>query len=176
MVNLVESKKIHELRKELIGLAQSAMLISYRAGEILKEIRDKELWKIQSESFASFYSDPELGYRKDNVSRAIKLVENFELNEVVHTPLWKVYAILPYVTKRNKKKLIEKADSLSIGDLRYELSGIDKGTKELREPGMPKMYKCNQCKGIKGVQFIELCHCGWTPDQIDEAEKLIDKI
>jgi hypothetical protein len=170
------SKRIHSLRNELLGLVQNAMLISYRAGEILKEVRDKELWKGQYESFVSFYSDPELGYRKDNVSRAIKLVENFKLEEVANVPLWKTYAILPYVNKENKKELLEKAETLSLGDLRHELSGGLDSKGKLKQVEMPKIYECKHCKGMRGISWDVLCHCGWTPRQIELVGKLIDKI
>lgn len=170
--------RIHQLREELLGICQQANRYAFRMGEILKEIRDKKLWEGQYESFRAFYSDEEISLEESSVFRAIQLVERFPgLSErLAHVPVSKLYTIMPHVNKDNREQLIEMASSLSRSDLIHQLQPGEKEKAIGDDLALPKIYRCNQCKRIKGVSFSQLCHCGWTPKQIEIVSKAIDKI
>ena len=173
----LQQNRAHELRQEIIQLRISATEQFFRLGEILKEIRDEEYWKMGWESFDAYFSDPELGLKSSTVYHAIKMIETFPNREkLLGIPVSRLVMIAPHVTSDNREKLIEAAKGLSRSDLRHELltHGLEP-TKEEIIP-IPKIYGCKTCKRVKGVRFDGLCHCGWTKEQIEYIGKLIDKI
>jgi hypothetical protein len=172
-----KAKRGHELREELLSIKLVATEHFFRTGEILKEVRDDELWNAGWDTFESYYADPDLGMKTSTVYHAIKLVETFpEWRKLVEIPISKLVMIAPHITKKNESELIVAAKSLSRGDLRHELMthGLEPGKQTM--PKIPKIYPCNTCKNMKGIRFDDLCHCGWTSDQIEGVGKLIDKI
>jgi len=166
------------LHQQLIGLKESAVKHFYRLGRIMKEVRDNELWKAMNHpSFKSYFSDPELGFEDSSVYRAISVVEKFpDPERLAHVPLGKIYIILPYVTDKNRNKLLELAGGLSRGDLIHQLGPGKEPDEDHRFMPIPKIYRCDTCKKIKGVSFNLLCHCGWTPKQIETISRAIEKI
>lgn len=172
-----DAKRAHELREELKAIKLIATEHFFRTGEILKEVRDKDYWRAGYESFEAWYADPELGMKTSTVYHAIKLVETFlDWRKLIDIPISKLIMIAPHVTKKNEPDLIVASRSLSRGDLRHEL--ITYGLEPEKQTGsiLPKVYPCKSCGGLKGVRFDGLCHCGWTPEQINHMGKLIDKI
>ena len=119
-------EKLHQLKQELVELRNKGMMVYYRLGEIMKEVYDQELWRESYESFAAFCADSELSFDYSNVMRAIKIVQNFQLEEVVHVPEGKLVAILPYLKSKDKKELLQMAATLSRSDLRQELMDFQK--------------------------------------------------
>lgn len=175
-LDVQRGEKLHKLSNELRELVTSATMHVYRLGEIMKMVRDEELWRESYESFASFYSDPEFDFNKGTVSRAIKMVELFKPEEVAQAPLGKIYDILPHITKENKKELLKMASGLSRSDLRHQLD-----TKRLVEARpklalLPKIYPCEKCGKSKGISFEQLCHCGWSVKQVEYVGKLINHL
>ena len=175
-LTLGQAERFHQLTEELKGLAGTAMMHLYRLGEIMKEVRDQELWKAGYDSFKAFYSDPELDYSESSVWRSIKMVENFTLEELNGVQVGKMYVILPHVEESNKAELLRMAESLSRGDLIHQLNIKRLVEKVPKIEKMPRIYPCNVCGGAKGIAWEQLCHCGWTPKQIEYVGKLIDKI
>ena len=177
MTSKTLAQTAHDLREELLAIKLVTTEHFFRTGEILKEIRDEEYWKTGYESFEAYYSDPDLGFKTSTVYHAIKLVETFpKWNKVIDIPISKLIMIAPHVTEGNEIDLVVASRSLSRGDLRHEL--MTHGLKPEQKVGVtvPKTYACNTCGGLKGVSFEGLCHCGWTPDQIENIGKQIDDI
>ena len=168
--------KLHAYRQELLTLCSTAVNSAYRMGEIMKEVRDDELWRGAYQSFDAFYSDPELGFEKSSVYRAIKMVENFTLEEVGHVPLGKLNVILPHITKENKQEMVRMAESLSRSDLQHQLVVKRLATEIPKIEYFPKVYPCKVCHKLKGVSWEGLCHCGMNPKQVEIISKLIEKI
>ena len=173
-----EGARLHELRTELLGLVETATEHFFRMGVIMKEVRDKELWRGGYQSFGAFYSDPEFSFKKSSVYHAIRLVEVFpEWKPLVDVPVSKLMLIAPHMTEKNRDDLVDHARSLSASDLYHHME-----TQHLVSPGvsayetMPKIFPCNVCKRAKGITFDMLCHCGWTPEQIDHVSQLIDSV
>ena len=172
-----EADKAHELREELKVIKEAANEHFFRMGEVLREIKDKEYWKMGWASFEAYYSDPELSIPSSTVYHSIKVVDKFsDWKKIVDIPISKLIAIAPHVNEKNRTDLIVASRVLSRGDLRHEL--LDHGLQPERKTvlAMPKVYPCKVCKKMKGLGFDDLCHCGWTPSQIEAVGKLIDKI
>jgi len=167
-----------ELHKRLLLLSVNTTRNFFEFGEILKEIRDKQLWNaLGCGSFAAYFSDPELSLSKSTVYHAIALVEHFpEWRSMMPVPISKLIAIVPHLTDENKPKLLEYAAGLSRSDLAQELSKyqIVNGIEKYKE--LPKIYWCNECKKIKGIFYNELCTCGWTEEQKSRLDELLKDI
>ena len=167
----------NQLHQELLTLKLTATHHFYRLGEIMREVRDKKLWQVMDyESFEAYFSDPELDFERASVYRAIQTVEKFKLEEVAHVPVGKIFVILPYVTDENKPKLLQAAAGLSRGDLIHEVREGGGDEKVSSPYALPKIYRCKDCRKIKGVSFDGLCHCGWTPQQIEIVSKAIANV
>ena len=176
-LTVTEGVRLHELRGELKNLAESATEHFCRLGEIMKEVRDSELWRGEYESFEGFYSDPDFSFKKSSVYHAIKLVEVFpKWNELVDVPVSKLMMVAPYLTEKNQDELLSQARTLSTSDLYTQLSLMNLATKLVRFDPLPKTYPCNVCGKSKGIQFKDLCHCGWTLKQTKIVGEVIDKI
>lgn len=172
-----EAKRAHDLREELKKIGVVTREHFFRTGEILREIRDEELWMTGYESFEAYYSDPELGFKTSTVYHAIKLVDKFpNWKKVLDIPISKLIMVAPHVTKENKSALVVASRALSRGDLRHELMSHGLEPEARKGIDIPKVYPCKTCRGIKGVRFDGLCHCGWTPEQIEHISKLIEKV
>src|SRR3990167_983578 len=163
----VIGEKLHQLKQELVELRNKGMMVYYRLGEIMKEVYDKELWRESYESFSAFCADSELSFDYSNVMKAIKIVQNFQLEEVVHVPEGKLVAILPYLKHKDKKELLQLATSLSRSDLRQELMETEREKIESNFKPMPKIYACKVCLKVKGVYIRDLCHCGKPPKVVE---------
>ena len=168
--------KLHAYRQELLSLSGLAVKSAYRMGEIMKAVRDDELWRGAYQSFDAFYSDPELGFEKSSVYRAIKMVENFTLEVVRDVPLSKLNVILPHITKENKQEMVRMAESLSRSDLQHQLVVKRLATEIPKIEYFPKVYPCKVCHKLKGVSWEGLCHCGMNLKQVEIISKLIEKI
>ena len=174
---MAEAGRIHKLRQELLDLAVSATEHFFRLGEIMKEVRDDELWRAGYESFAAFFSDPELDYKKSSVYHAIKLAELFpKWKKLTDVPVGKLILIAPHVDSTNKEALIKDARGMAHSDLRHELVVKKLIEKDPKLKTFPKTYPCSVCSKVKGVNFDSLCHCGWTKEQIEHIRKLIDRV
>lgn len=166
--------RLHELREELHGLVYTATEHFFRMGVIMKEIRDKELWKAGYQSFGSFYSDPEFSFKKSSVYHAIRFVEVFpDWKPLIDVPVSKLMLVAPHINEKNRDQMVEDARTLSASDLWHKLTT---GEQRSAYGEMPKIFPCNVCHGVKGVSFDMLCHCGWTPGQIEIISKAIDKV
>jgi hypothetical protein len=175
---IVQADRANELHQELIKLGLSATAHFFRLGEILKEIRDNDFWKVLGyESFIAYFSDPELGYAKSSVYSAIKVVEMWpEWKSVADVPVSKLIAIAPHINKENETELLALARGNSKSDLDHELVVRQMVKAGNAYQNLPKVYLCNVCARVKGVNFDGLCHCGWTKKQIEYVSTLIEKI
>jgi len=173
---LVQSKaeREEELHQRLISLSAVNARNFFEFGEVLKEIRDDELWKTGGyDSFDAYFSDPELSLSRSSVYHAIALIEHFpEWRELMPIPVSKLIMIVPHLTNENKPKLLEYATGLSKSDLKIQLESLGTQEEHSYRP-LPKIYWCNGCKRIKGVYHNELCTCGWTPEQIKKLLELV---
>ena len=165
----------HELHQELLQLKATATVHFYRLGEIMKEIRDQRLWEAMGhESMRAYIADPELDFEEGSVYRAIKLTETFpDVKRLEHVPVGKLLVILPHVNEGNLEDLLKSAAALSRSDLIHQLDTGEMEERHLSVLPLPKIYRCNECKKVKGVFFHNLCHCGWTPKQIEIISKAI---
>lgn len=176
-LEISRGEQLHRLREELLKLAKTASEYYFRMGEIMKEIRDNELWRESYESFAAFYSDPELDFNKSSVSRAIRFVETFpEWQKFIDIPVGKIDMIVPHINERNRNELVNMARALSRSDLRHQLMVKRIAEVEPRFEPLPKIYPCLTCGKAKGISWDGLCHCGMTPKQIEHVSKLIERI
>ena len=172
-----DAKRADYLRQELIRLRITAAEQFFKLGDILKEIRDKEYWKMGYHSFETYFADPEIGLRRSTAYHAIKLVETFkDWSKYTNIPVSKLIMIAPHINEKNKTDLIVAEGSLSRSDLRHEL--LSHGYEPERSKGvqLPKIHECNVCHGAKGIRWDDLCHCGWTAKQIEHVGKLVDKV
>ena len=171
------ANRLFELREELLGLASTATAHFFRLGEIMREIRDNELWCGQYESFGAFYSDPDLGYKKSSVYHAIKLVEMFpQWKEVADIPLGKLIMIAPHISETNREELVSEARALSGSDLHHQLILKNLATIDKKFASFPKVYPCAKCGKVAGITFRDLCHCGWPQDHLKKIENFIDNL
>ena len=177
MKDITIANRLFKLRKELLGLAKSATEHFFRLGEIMKEIKDDELWREQYESFGAFYSDPDLGYKKSSVYHAIKLIEMFpRWQEIADIPLGKLIMIAPHITETNREEIVSQARALSKSDLHHQLVLKNLATIDKKFKAFPKIYPCSICGKVAGITFRDLCHCGWPPDHLKKIEDFIDRL
>jgi len=170
-------ERLHQLRKELLKLVVSATEHYFRLGELMKEIRDNELWRESYESFAAFYSDPELDFHRSSVYRAIKYVEILpEWQKFIDIPVGKLDVIAPHINEKNRNELVNLARALSRSDLYHQLRVKRIAEVEPRFQPLPKIYPCSTCGKARGISWDGLCHCGWTPGQIEIISKAIERI
>lgn len=175
--DLDRGSRLHQLREELGELKATAFQAYFRLAEIMKEIRDDELWREGYESFTAFCASEDIGFTFSHVKNAIVTLERFpdykQLSDIAYS---KLQDIGPYLTAKNREDLIEKARSLSRSDLKHELNEM--GLSQREDPGwyLPKIWNCEVCGKVRGVRFEGLCHCGWTPKQIEYVSKIIDKV
>lgn len=176
-LDIPRGERLHQLRQELLKLAETATSHFFRLGEIMKEIRDEELWRESYESFRTFYCDPELGYKQSSVYHAIRLVELFpEWQKFVDIPIRKLQAIAPHVDETNRNEMINMARELSTSDLRHQLMVKRIAEVEPQLAPLPKIYPCRQCGKARGIDWDGLCHCGMTDRQIEIISKAIERM
>ena len=175
--NLVVGERLHELRLELRDLAETATAHFCRLGEIMKEIRDNELWQGQYESFEAFFSDPEFSFKRSSVYHAIRLVEVFpKWQELKDVPVSKPIMVVPHLNEQNRDELVGQARTLSTSDLYTQLSLLNTMQGLTDRPSLPKVYPCSTCGKAKGISWKDLCHCGYTIKQVKIISEVIDKI
>lgn len=166
------------LYQRLLSLTRDTTRNFFEFGEILKEIRDNQLWINQGyDSFAAFFSDPELAYSKSSVYHSIALVENFPDWREWPTmpPVSKLIMLVPHLTDENKPKLLEYAHGLSRGDLKHELESVEVVNPTKTYVPLPKVYHCQDCGKLKGVFWEDLCTCGFTPEQLSRIKGIIEE-
>ena len=172
------AERASELHKELRNLSVYTTRSFFRMGEIMKEIRDKNLWvAMDYDSFEAYYSDAELSYSRSSVYHAISLAERFPgWRKMPSVPIRKLIRIAPHINDDTKEELLKLASGLSSSDLDKELH--DRGYKDAdpRFRGLPKIYRCNNCNGVKGVFHQDLCTCGWTKEQLERLTVLIKEV
>ncbi len=158
---VVKTERGSELHQRLISLSVNTTRNFFEFGEILKEIRDNELWLAMGyETFESYFADPELSLSKSSVYHAISLVEHFpEWREIMPVPISKLIMIIPYLNEENKPKLLECATGLSRSDLKNELSAYRIVDKGLSYEPVPTIYRCRRCGKIRGVFVEDVCVC-----------------
>lgn len=172
-----EGARLHELRQQLLGLVATATEHFFRMGVIMKEIQDKELWRGQYQSFGAFYSDPEFSFKKSSVYHAIRLVEVFpEWEKLIDVPVSKLIIIAPHATQKNREELVTHARTLSASDLYHHLETQALVAQDPKYVPLPKIFPCNVCHKAKGITWDMMCHCGWTPAQIERISTLIDVV
>jgi len=161
MTDLAISDRAFELHQELVGLTLSATHHFFRMGELMKEIRDDELWRIMGyESFEAYFSDPELDFKKSSVYHAINLVETFrERKELETIPVSKLIMVAPHITESNKSEMVEMARTLSRSDLQHQLIVMKLATVAPQLPPFPKVYPCMRCGKVRGITVKDLCTC-----------------
>lgn len=170
-------ERLHELREGLLDLAISATEHFFQMGEIMKEIREKELWRESYDGFRAFYSDPELGFKKSSVNHAIKLVNLFpKWKSVLDVHVSKLIMIAPHIQKENKKELLSMARALSKSDLHHQLTLKRLVEKDPEIKFIPKVFPCKVCYKARGIDWDSMCHCGMTSKQIEYISKLIKKV
>lgn len=174
---MILGTRLYDLRQQLKDLAVSATEHFCRLGEIMKEIRDSELWKGEYDSFESFFSDPEFSFKKSSVYHSIRLVEVFpKWSELMDVPVSKLIMIVPYLEKNDQKELVSQARTLSTSDLYEELNELKATEKDIPYHPMPKTYPCNVCGKLKGIDFSDLCDCGWSFTQRKIISEAIEKV
>ena len=174
---LVSADRLFELQQELLVLSATATAHFFRLGEIMKEIRDQELWRSGYDSFEAFYSDPDFGYKKSSVYHAIRLTEVFpERKDLMDIPLGKLIMVAPHINDTNREELVSQARALSKSDLEHQLTVMKLVTLNPKWNSFPKIYPCTTCGKVKGISFGDLCHCGWSPDHAKKIERFIDSL
>lgn len=167
-----------ELHKRLLSLSVDTTKQFFELGEIMKEIRDQQLWASMGfESFEGYYADPELAFSKSSVYHAISLVESFpDWRTMPPVPISKLIMLVPHLTEENKPKLLEAATGLSRSDLQQELDNLGDGVEVRVYKEIPKIYRCKNCDKVKGLFFTDLCRCGWTKEQEKKFEELVIEV
>ena len=100
----------------------------------LRKCRDNEYWRVLGhESWGSYLAQPEIDLTQQTVDNYLTVYNALHDKgilppAVVSVDISKLQAIVPYITKENAEELIEKAKTLSRGDLR----------DEMRELSLPK--------------------------------------
>jgi len=174
---VARGQRLNYLWNQLLALKRSATEHYFKLGEIMKEIRDKELWRESFESFASLCADDELGFSYSHVKNAITLVERFpKWRSLIDIPYSKLIMIGPHLKEDNKRELVAMARSLSRSDLRHQLVVKGVAEKEPRARYLPKIYPCSVCGKVRGVSFEGLCHCGMSIKQVEYISLLIEKV
>jgi hypothetical protein len=179
--SLIKSDIAYKLHEELRTLTVSATYHFFRMGEIMKKFRDRELWvDMGYDSFESYFSDPELDFKRSSVYHAIRLVNLFPdwkgRERLVKTALSKLIMIAPHLNKENEEELLSKAWALSKSDLQHELVVMELTQKGIETHNLPKVYFCKDCGKVKGITFAELCMCGLEAEKVGQVQKMVDKL
>ncbi len=124
----------------------------------LKEIRDKELFLGQWDSFEDFLDDPAMAMDKATASKMITIHERlileygFQPKELALAGGWsKISEVLPVITdKESAKEWLEQCGVLSKADLRKEVKEARSGISEIdcRHANTYTIEVCRDC-GIK---------------------------
>lgn len=116
-----------QVRREIRALTKTIDATYRRLGALLKEVRDKELWK--EYGYASFeeFCEKEIGYRDRKVRYLIATVEGFERagvteEEAAELDASRAQTIAPVLTQQNKESWLSKAHSMPVRELRREVA------------------------------------------------------
>lgn len=135
---------------ELKKLVKQQGFLFLDIGRLLKTIRDNKLYKLLDiETFNAFIAQPEIGLSRSLVYGYITIYETYiqkygyPVSQISSVPYSKLLLIAPRIKDGNKKKadqLLTQATTLSMSDLRQELTDPDGEPKPRVE-----ITKCNIC-------------------------------
>src|SRR3990167_11385719 len=127
----------HQVTERIIQLRKEGEVLISELVPLLKEVKDKELWKINGyESFYAYLAQPELAFDRRTVLYWIQIYETFIEKYALHPDSvakigWtKLAKIVPYVNDNNYKFMLELAESNSRSDIDRELVKQHYITKE----------------------------------------------
>jgi hypothetical protein len=134
--------KLWEKLIKVVKVQNTSFLI---VGKLLKEFRDKQLFKqLDYENFTQFLSSEELGFSRESAYRYIRTFEYFiehlelSIEEVSKMNPGRLYMMLPGLKKiEDKKQVIEQIDKMNglrHGDFIREIKG------KLENGGKPSVY------------------------------------
>lgn len=124
-----------ELRQEILALAREIGAKYLRLARLLKQVRDRELWKEWGFSSFEEYCEQEVGFRDRKIRYLIATVEGFERAGVTEEEAAELEpskaAIIadardghgaPLLTPATKETWIQKAKTLTTDELRREVA------------------------------------------------------
>jgi len=139
-----------KITNEILELRNRADILVWELTKRLKEVRDKQLWKIEGEeSFFSYLARPEFAFDRTTTLRWIQIYETFidkyslapsELNKIGWTKLAKV---VPHVDDDNYKYMLELAETNSRSDIDREL--VKQHYLTPKEPEEQAFIECVYC-------------------------------
>jgi len=163
-------KYLQRLKDLLKGQAMSFL----ETGRLLKEIRDRELYKFIGDGYQSFtelLGDPEVGISQ---SRAYAYIEIFEvfvikykisLEDLSVIPWDKIRMILPVSRKAKNigdvEDYIAKARTLSRSDLAIEVGEVEEGKVQMPKTRVIKLLLHEKCGKYRPLHMSinDICHC-----------------
>ena len=108
--SLTAANRAHALHVKLLQISFDSKRRFFEFGEIMKEVRDHQLWLVRGyDSFEGYFSDPELSFSKSSVYHSISLVEHFPdwNDKLPEPPVKKLIMIVPHLTEDNRELLLE---------------------------------------------------------------------
>ena len=118
----------HLITQEIIEIRNRGEGLIFELAKRLKEVRDKQLWKLNSyESFHAYIAQPEMAFDRRTVLYWIQIYETFiekyarHPDSVAKIGWTKLAKVIPYVNEHNYEYMLELAESNSRSDIDKEL-------------------------------------------------------
>ena len=141
--------RARQITIKLVELKKKASENFVEAGELFKEIRDNELWKIEgAESFNSYIA--EIGYERTSAFKMILVYEKFfegrsveSIQQTLDAGWAKLSRLAPHTDERNEKVMLELATN-SLSDIETELVRQGYVTRKETEPDFVECPFCHK--------------------------------
>ena len=159
-------KQIDEFKKWRNMTALSFL----KLGEILKKLKEEELYKHLGESpeyetWTMFLQSPEINIKYRKADQLIRIYTTFiqrlkfKEEELLDIPWSALRVLLPVIKEENSRGLVEKARQLKRNDLEIEIHQLQQGMESLDDVQKCKhrwrkitYWKCNNCGETSSVE------------------------
>ena len=185
-----QGKNAFELHKSIVRLKVQMGVAFLELGRLLKEIRDKELFKVLGyDSFQAYLTDSELGFKRRTAYYYIEIYEWYVgklsydeqyLAEIGHDGLIRMLPIVkkeyPNMPESRLKELMMDAKELRHGDFdkKYKDEEKQNGHDDYLSP--PEYFRCECHSKWRIIVPREDCCPEWLKEFTKQSEKeVIDK-
>src|SRR3972149_5901335 len=125
--DVVARRRAEQLRREILGLSQEIQATSLRLAALLKELRDKNLFRLLGYESLQEFVEKELGFRARKMRALLEILEGFERAGVSHEEAAtvqpsKAVVIASILTEANRDDWLAKARALPVVELRREVA------------------------------------------------------
>lgn len=148
--------------EDLLDYVRAYRTFLVQIGGQFKEVRDKELYHGQADSFIDLVKSPEVGFSVSEVNTLIKMYDIFSMLEPNDLPSHHSMKLM--TTKKVDMNLLESAQTLTVTDFKELLKDEETGTQE-------RTYKYEVIKRVVETNAIKKVY----GEELDEAIKTLKK-